>query len=108
MSSQTLLLLALVHDMRAGELNKWLKMVFIRLLGFGGSFRLRVYSSFSRSTLAFLERAYVPQPPEGQADHGCVRLNDCWNCSTADAQRLGLQNWPSRTFVSVSSVRMKR
>jgi len=32
---------------RAGELNKWLKMVFILLLGFGGNFGLHVSSSSS-------------------------------------------------------------
>ena len=28
---------------RAGELNKWLKMVFIVLLGFGGSFEACIW-----------------------------------------------------------------
>jgi len=49
---------------RASLLLKWLKMVFIFLLGFGGSFGLRIFFSFS-AVAALLEPADVPQPLEG-------------------------------------------
>jgi hypothetical protein len=49
-----------IYEGRAGGLNKWLKMVFTRILAFGAYFGLFVCSTFSRVTLPLSNMRLCP------------------------------------------------